>query len=137
VILERDGNIFGGFTPAKWESLECNGKLGKENNCAKADDNEKSFIFRLKNVHKVGEWRFGLKSEEKWRAIYCDAGCGPCFGFGFCDIFVFDNCNANTHSRSYDLGQTYANDTGLDGRTFLAGWEYFQVQEIEFFEITD
>jgi hypothetical protein len=60
VILEREGNIFGGFTPAKW-----NGRYGNEDNAMKADDREKSFIFTLTNGHKVNERRFGLKAEEK------------------------------------------------------------------------
>jgi hypothetical protein len=137
VIFDTNGNIFGGFTPAKWESRKWNGKYGKENNLAKADDSEKSFIFTLKNEHKVGERRFGLKSEEKWRAIYCDSGYGPCFGCYDCDIFVSDHCNANTHSHSFGFGRTYANDTGLNGRTFFSGSEHFRVKEIEVFEITD
>jgi hypothetical protein len=137
VILDTEGNIFGGFTPVKWESREWNGKRGKGDNCVKADDSEKSFIFTLKNGHKVGERRFGLKSEGKWRAIYCDSRYGPCFGYWDCDICVSDNCNANTGSRSSGFGRTYANDTGLNGRTFFAGSEYFQVKEIEVFEITD
>jgi hypothetical protein len=135
--LYTKGNIFGGFTPAKWESLKWNGKCGKESNLAKADDSEKSFIFALKNEHKVEERRFGLKSEEKWRAIFCAAGCGPCFGCDSCDIYVSDNCNANTRSRSSGFGRTYANDTGLNGPTFFSGSESFQVKEIEVFEITD
>jgi hypothetical protein len=136
VILDTNGNIFGGFTPAKWESPQWNGNYGKESNLAKADDSEKSFIFTLKNGHKVGERRFGLKSEEKWRALFCDSGCGPCFG-NYCDIFISDHCNANIGSHSSGFGQTYANDTGLDGPTFFSGSSHFRVKEIEVFEITD
>jgi hypothetical protein len=43
VILDTDGNIFGGFTPVKWESS----KNGKD----KADPSQKSFLFTLKNPH--------------------------------------------------------------------------------------
>jgi hypothetical protein len=135
VIFDTNGNIIGGFTALKWESPQWNGKQGKENNFAKADDSEKSFTFTLKNVHKVGERRFGLKSEEKWRAISCVDGCGPCLGY--CDIFISDHSNANTDSRSDGFGQTYANDTGLNGRTFLSGSEHFRAKEIEVFEITN
>jgi hypothetical protein len=127
------GNIFGGFTPAKWESR----KYGKEDNQAKADGSEKSFIFILKNGHNLDEQRFGLTSEEKWREIYFAAEIGSCFGSGKCGICVSDNCNANTNSYSYGFGRTYANDTGLNGRTFLSGSEKFRVKEIEVFEITD
>jgi hypothetical protein len=139
VILDTKGNIFGGFTPAKWKSPQWNGKYWKENNLAKADYSEKSCIFTLKNGYKIGERRFELKSEEKWRAIHCDSRFGPCFGYWPCDIFISDYCNANTDSYSSGFGfsQTYTNDTGLDGRTFFTGSPNFQVKEIEVFEITD
>jgi hypothetical protein len=64
-------------------------------------------------------------------AIGCRSGAGP----RFFDIGVFDNCNADTHSYTYQFGEHYANDTGLDGKTFLTGSERFQVKEIEVFEI--
>jgi hypothetical protein len=133
--LDRKGNIFGGFTPPKWESLKWNGKAGKADNRAKSDDSQKSFIFTLKNRYNVDERRFALKTEEKWRAICCAAELGPCFGYGGCDICVSDHCNANTGS--YGFGHTYTNDTGLDGDTVFTGSQDFQVKEIEVFDITD
>jgi hypothetical protein len=33
------------------------------------------------------------------------------------------------------LGNTYMNDTGIDGKVFLTGSETFEVKEIEVFEI--
>jgi hypothetical protein len=33
------------------------------------------------------------------------------------------------------FGDTYTNDTGIDGKVFLAGSENFKVKEIEVFEI--
>jgi hypothetical protein len=45
VILETEGNIFGDFTPVKWESPR-NGKF-------KADDSLKSFLFTLKNPPNI------------------------------------------------------------------------------------
>jgi hypothetical protein len=51
IIEDTEGNIFGGFTPVKWESRVWNGKKGPENNCFKADESESSFIFTLRNPH--------------------------------------------------------------------------------------
>jgi hypothetical protein len=123
VILDTDGNIFGGFTPVEWES-----------GCTyKADDSQKSFVFTLKNPHNVAARRFGLKPERKDRAIYGYSERGP----DFRHIVVSDNCKANTNSDTYYFGDVYTNDTGLERMTFFTGSESFQVKEIEVFEITD
>jgi hypothetical protein len=128
VILDTEGNIFGGFTPVKWES----------SGFSKADDSLKSFVFTLKNPHNIPARRFALKAEEKHKAIECDSECGPAFGGGFggCDIVAQDNCNENTDSWT-SLGITYTNDTGLDNEIVFTGSQYFQVKKIEIFEITD
>jgi hypothetical protein len=133
VILDTEGNIFGGFTPVEWESREWNGKYGRENNCYKADYRRKSFLFTLKNPHNIPARRFALKADWKHGAIYCYFRRGPCFGSS--DIAVCDNCNANTDSFT-SLGRTYTNDTGLKEGIVFRGSEYFQVKEIEVFEIT-
>jgi hypothetical protein len=124
VILDTKGNIFGGFTPVEWESNH----LGKN----KADDSLKSFLFTLKNPHNVPARRFALKVEQKDLAINCSSKFGPRFN----GIAVFDNCNENSKSNIY-LGWTYVNDTGLDAKVVFTGSQYFQVKEIEVFEITD
>jgi hypothetical protein len=116
LIEDTGGNIFGGFTPAEWDS---NGK-------SKADPSLTSFLFTLKNPHNFPARKFALTN-----AIHCNASCSPYFG----DIAVCDNCKANTNWA--DLGRSYANDTGLDEKTFFTGSRYFQVKEIEVFEITD
>jgi hypothetical protein len=137
VILDTDGNVFGGFTPVEWESRVWNGKGGDENNCLKADASLKSFIFTLKNPHNVPARRFALKAEKKEEAICCYFSCGP----HFWDITVSDNCNANTNSHTGNFGWHYTNDTGLGGpvfhSTFFTGSPNFKVKEIEVFEITD
>jgi hypothetical protein len=125
VSLDTDGNIFGGFTPLKWESRKWNGKKGKENNCLKADASLKSFLFTLKNPHNVPARQFPLKAEKKDE--------GP----SFCDIGVSNNCNTNTNSSTEYFGTRYTNDTGLNGNTFFTGSGRFQVKEIEVFEITN
>jgi hypothetical protein len=124
VILDTDGNIFGGFTPVEWESG------WKE----KGDPSLKSFIFTLKNPHNVPARRFALKAEKTDQAIRCYSSHGPYFLGG---IAVSDNCNANTDSFTKFFGNTYTNDTGLDAKTFFTGSSKFQVKEIEVFEIPD
>jgi hypothetical protein len=131
VILDTNWNIFGGFTPVEWESRVYTGKWGERNNCWKADDSQKSFLFTLKNPHNIPARGFALKAEMKDQAILCDSERGPWFyGFG-----VFDNCNASTKSWT-SLGTAYTNDTGLDGNIVFTGSALFQVTEIEVFEIT-
>jgi hypothetical protein len=124
VILDTDGNIFGGCTPVEWESLDDE---------YKADDSGKSFLFTLKNPHNITPRTFALIPAKKQRPIVCDSGCGPCFCDDTC---VSDNCDANTRSYT-DLGYGSTNDTGLDRETVFAGSKNFQVKEIEAFAITD
>jgi hypothetical protein len=132
VILDTKGNIFGGFTPLKWESRVWNGKAGDRNNTWKADVSQRSFLFTLKNPFDIPERRFVLKAENKHQAIRCESRSGP----NFCDIRVEDNCNANTNSYTH-LGSIYTNDTRLDAEIVFTASRTFQVKEIEVFEITD
>jgi hypothetical protein len=53
------------------------------------------------------------------RAIYRSADRGPHFS----DIGIFDDCNVNGNSFSWDFGSTYENDTGQDGTTFFKVFE--------------
>jgi hypothetical protein len=131
VILDTDGNIFGGFTPVEWESRKWNGKTKKENNCWKADPSVKSFLFTLKNPHNIPARKCTLKAGQKNWAIMCRSDWGPRLS----EIAVSGNSNANTNSWTH-LGSTYNNDAGMDGKTFFTGSENFQVKEIEVFEIT-
>jgi hypothetical protein len=117
VILDTDGNIFGGFTPVEWESGELH---------EKADPSLKSFLFTLRNPHNFPPRRFALKVEKGNEAIWCHSDYGP----HFCDIYVCDNCNANTWSYTLQFGSSYTKDTGLDGRTFFTGSLEFRVKEI-------
>jgi hypothetical protein len=123
VILDTDGNIFGGFTPVEWDSG--NGNF-------KADASVKSFLFTLKNPHNFGARTFALTAVQKHKAIMCDSRSGP----RFWDIGVYDNCNANRNSFTGSFGAHYTNDTGLNGLTFLTGSNNFTAREIEVFEIS-
>jgi hypothetical protein len=133
VIEDTNGNIFGGFTPTKWELVLWNGKFYEESNSWKADRTGKSFLFTLKNPHNVGPRRFGLKSDRKHRAIECGFLCGP----DFHDLGIYDFCTENTRSYTYQFNRSYENDTGLDSKTFFTGSPEFQAKEVEVFEITD
>jgi hypothetical protein len=123
VILDTKGNIFGGFTPVKWD----------DSDAFKADPSLRSFLFTLKNPHNVPARRFALKAESQAQAIRSGSKSGP----HFCDIVVDDNCNANTRSYTYNFGGCYTNDTGQDQYSFFTGSMNFQVKEIEVFKITD
>jgi uncharacterized coiled-coil protein SlyX len=125
LILDTDGNVFGGFTPLQWESP---GDYSSD----KCDDSLKSFLFTLKNPHNIPARKFALRAEWKQCAIHCQSSRGPVFG----DILVYDNCNAHTDSFTW-LGVGYTNDTGPDGETVFTGSADLQVREIEVFEIPD
>jgi uncharacterized coiled-coil protein SlyX len=73
VISDTEGNIFGGFTPVEWDSRVWNRKGGDENNCWKADDSGRSFLFTLKNPHNIAPRRFALDPAKKYWAIVCDS----------------------------------------------------------------
>jgi hypothetical protein len=132
VILDTDGNVFGGFTPLKWDSSRKK-LFGDDKGFFKADDSLKSFLFTLKNPHNIPARRFALKIEEKWEGIRCDSEWGPCFGR---DIGVSDNRNAWIRTSTF-LGFVYTNDTGLNECMVFTGSFHFQVKEIEVFEITE
>jgi hypothetical protein len=127
LIQDTGGNIFGGFTPVKWD-------IGGHASGYRADPSESSFLFTLKNPHNFPAKKFGLKSEEKNKAIDCRSSYGPCFGY---DIWVSNQSNANRESDSLTFGAHYVNDTGLKKSTFFTGSPYFTVKEIEVFEISE
>jgi hypothetical protein len=132
LIEDTAGNIFGGFTPVEWESRKYDPKVFGRN-CYKADPSLKSFVFTLMNPHNFRARKFALKAEKKDEAIYCHSSKGPYFYGGSA---VANDCNANTDSWTVNFGDSYANDTGLYGKTFFTGSEHFTVKEIEVFKIT-
>jgi hypothetical protein len=112
----------------KWESREVG---SKNQNQEKPDYSLKSFVFTLKNPHNISARRFALKEEAKQWAINCNY----LFGLCFIDIAVLGECNESDSSFT-SLGTVYTNDTGLDNEIVFTGSKYFQVEEIEVFEIT-
>jgi hypothetical protein len=138
LILDTDGNVFGGFTPVEWESSSPRQEYGYTT----GDDSLRSFLFTLRNPHGVPPRKFALKKERKESAIYCYSRC--CAGFGYynyygCEIRVSNNCNNRnnyTHiGTRWGSNTTYANDTQFGD--FFTGAELFTVKEIEVFEIED
>jgi hypothetical protein len=116
----------------EWESRTYNGKFGNEDTCPKTDDSLRNFLFVLKNLQNIPARRYALKAEKKLHAISRNSESGPCFG----DIGVSDNCNADTESYAWlDIAST--DDTGLDEITVFTALCYFQVKEIEVFEIAE
>jgi hypothetical protein len=135
LLLDTEGNVFGGFTPVKWESPEWNGKSGIQSNCWKSDNSLKSFVFTLKNPHNYPTTKFALKPDRKQFAIRCDIDEGPTFGREN-DIWIMNDSHTSLHNRT-NLGGTYTNETQLSGETVSTGSVTFTVQEIEVFEIDD
>jgi hypothetical protein len=68
VILDTDGNIFGGFSPVAWESGIWH---------SKADPGAKSFLFILKNPHGLSPRKVPLKQDG--RALVCETDQDPSF----------------------------------------------------------
>jgi hypothetical protein len=119
-----------------WELCAWNGKGGDENRTFKAANDQRSFLFRLKNPHNVGARRFALKAGMKHGAICCSSDWGPVFGGGNSDIAISGRHHRNMESSS-GIGNSCTNDTGLDANTFFTGSWNFKVKEIEVFERTD
>jgi hypothetical protein len=122
LIETTKGFIFGGFTPIAWES---------NTNLNKPDSSGRSFLFSLQNARNSEPRKFMLMSGKN--AIYCNSSCGPCFS-GHCDLSVQYNCNTSTNN-STNLGGSYVNDTGIDGKLVFTGEHNFTVKEIEVFTI--
>jgi hypothetical protein len=62
VLLDTEGNTFGGLARVEWES---------GSDYCKADHSKKSFLFTPKNPHNLPATRFALKAEWKEQAIVC------------------------------------------------------------------
>jgi hypothetical protein len=122
IVQTQTGYIFGGYTPLAWASG--GGYI--------ADDGVRSFIFTVKNPHGLSPRIFRLKQDMKQYSVWCTSGYGPTFGGGN-DICIYNHCNTS-NSNYVNLGHSYNNDTGMDGRTLLAGESNFTVQELEVFE---
>jgi hypothetical protein len=124
-ILDKCGNVFGGYTPVAWES--------RTRDFYKPDPTGKSFIFTIKNPSNTSPKTFALRSDKKNSAIACEYSWGPTFGEG--DIFVSANANEGESSYARYFGDAYKNDTKVSGTTFFTGSANFTLQDIEVFEL--
>jgi hypothetical protein len=134
LILDTDGNIFGGFTPVEWESREWSESPADDEKCLKGDPSLKSFLFTIKNPHKLPAKKFALRPECKEKALFCAASWGPCFNE---DLTVSDACDSWTESSTANFGTCYTNNTGRYGDSVFTGSPHFTVEEIEVFQIID
>jgi hypothetical protein len=145
LIADADGNTFGGFTPVEWESRH-------DFPYNKGDDSARSFLFTLQNPDGFPERKCPLRDERRQWAICCNSEYGPVFGhdIDICDMIVSDNCSACADSSTawaHNLilggigkrdpygGRAYTNDTEVE--YFFTGSAFFEVKEIEVFEIAD
>jgi hypothetical protein len=136
LILDTDGNVFGGFTPVEWESRMYERLIfypGLEsvnlNNCWKNDNSLRSFLFTLRNPRGVPPRKFVLRKEWKQKAIFCSSP--QCCTFGG-DIAICTNCNTSNESCT-QIGNYYQS-SGTDLKHFTGAYN-FRVKEIEIFEI--
>jgi hypothetical protein len=110
LILDTDGNLFGGFTPVEceWESgvwkveggrWKVEGRRWKVDgsNCLKGGDNVRNFLFTLKNPRAVPAQKITLRADKKYEAIICNSAWGSLFT-GCIDVYNVSNANANTGS---------------------------------------
>ena len=82
------------------------------------------------NPYGLGPTKMPLKTQQQQHAICCDPGYGPVFGSPH-DLYISNNANANTSSRSF-LGCTYERPPGQQD-TFFTGSTKFTVTDYEVF----
>jgi hypothetical protein len=117
-LLKANGTsyIFGGFTSITW-----NGSF-----LTKSDPS--AFLFSLTNKDNQP---YKMKQINTAQSIYCRPDYGPIFGFN--DFYICDSANTTPGSGS-NLGDSYEHPQPDQGRSYLAGSEYFQLSEIEVYQ---
>jgi hypothetical protein len=118
VVKSSNGNIFGGYTNAAWDS----------SNDWKADSGAFLFSLQKKLTLKI------FKCIRCHYSIICNRHSGPNF---FNDLYIADNSNLNLNSFS-NLGDAYESPAGYKynregAKSLLAGSYNFLVTEIEIF----
>jgi hypothetical protein len=137
LVQDTNNFIFGGFTPVAWESQPASEEEEEEEINdgleLKEDDSGRSYLFTLRNPYALPPKRFPLYQNERAGAIRSGRKWGPCFGNG--DLWISNEANKNTKSRTRRFGGVYHNSTGRDGRTFFTGMAFFTAKEVEVFEV--
>jgi hypothetical protein len=130
LVADVAGNVFGGFTPVPWESLE----PSDLEQTYKPDPSGRSFLFTVRNPKGIRPRIFPLRPEERHHAIYCGPTKGPEFGAGMAgygDLAIRSDADRSETS-STALGYSYA---GVDDPQILTGRERFMVRDVEVFEV--
>ena len=138
IVKSSNGNIFGGFTSIPWESIEYDEENGYMYDfCA--------FLFSLVNnenrpliFEHTNESR-NIEEADARGSVWPNSNSGPIFGSGH-DLYIADKSNTNDDSYS-SLGFTYTHrDFQRDSESansILAGTQFFEVDEIEVFQILE
>lgn len=122
IIKTTTGYVFGGYTKQAWTSS----RYGEYRN----DPN--AFLFTFKNPHNKP---LKLKVIDPEYAVYHRHDYGPTFGFWH-DLHVADR--SNLFKSSYVWSSSYVSpgpDKFWFGAHFFYGDDYFQIAEIELFQI--
>ena len=124
VKAKETGFIFGGFTMVPWHTL----------NSYSADPN--AFLFSLTNKYNKPS-KINIDHNQKKYAIFGGADRGPSFGCSDCNIFTKCETSVEKNCRS-ELGASYEHPQYAYGtneaKSFMAGSNYFQLDEIEVFK---
>jgi hypothetical protein len=117
IIKDANANIFGGFTGASWSEYDG------------FKEDPYAFIFSFSNNQKE---KILIKVSEPTEAIYCHKDYGPSFGNDDIKISNMSNCNQKSISNlGYSYGDSIFEFGSDDCKTFLAGAESFQTEDIE------
>ncbi|CAD8144083.1 unnamed protein product [Paramecium octaurelia] len=117
IFKSKSGNIFGEYTPCKW-----NYNL----NSYVQDDTLSSFLFS-----QTHDEIYPLKLQSKAQAIYCNSTCGPTFGGGH-DLYI----GSDFQGGSSNFGHSYwCEDQYFAKNTHLFGQSTPNIEECEIFEV--
>jgi hypothetical protein len=115
IVQCTKGYVFGGYARVPWTS----------SGSYRSDPN--AFLFTLSNPSNLAPTKFARTGSGN--ELYDETSYGPTFGSGH-DLYIADQCNSNTTSRS-TLGYSFSNSSGSS--SVLTGTKNFQVKEIEVF----
>ena len=96
IIKSRKGWIFGGYTTQSWNPTiqkKFIFPFPSDTNAPICKDDDKAFIFTLKNPHGVEPTRY-MKRKRSKNAINCNLRNGPTFGAMSPDIYISNYCSA-------------------------------------------
>jgi hypothetical protein len=120
IVKSTNGNVFGGYTQAAWDSVR-----------TKKDD-EYAFVFSLINQDNTPV-KIPIAKDQVKSAIYCHPTYGPTFGKGS-DFYISSDSNRNpkSYSRlSYSFRHPNYEYGSEESRNFLAGSHRFLTSEVE------